>query len=339
MADSAGTLRAFDARTNSVSAWLNLGTPAPAATAFVSGGGLIWVYQYDSGLAMVDPTTAEVLRRVPIPPARPPVENHLHYLHGALWVARPGQLWRIGSASAEPTRTTLPAGFDPAGVAATGHWLWLADDRQLVRVDPATGAVSATVRLPAQAAAGELLGTPSGLFAVASNHTAVWVLDPDSGAPKSTVDIPGREPVREAYADGGTVWATGDCGDVLRIGTVGPAGVRAVKVSGEDGISCAVAALGSLWVCDALRSEVVRIDLSTDAVRARIPVLTAFPEKPEFEVLAGQHSVWVVDDILANYVQRVDPATNRVWRIATTVPAPAGTAPVFGVSAVVAEFP
>jgi hypothetical protein len=68
-------------------------------------------------------------------------------------------------------------------------------------------------------------------------------------------------------------------------------------------------------------------------------VLTADPDKPEFAVIAGQHSVWVVDDNLANYVQRVDPAINRPWQITATGPTPAGTAPVFGISAVIAESP
>jgi hypothetical protein len=339
VADSAGTLRAFDGRTNRMSARLDLGTPAPAATALVTGGGLIWAYQYDSGLAVVDPAAARVVRRVPIAPARPLAKNHTHYLHGALWVAQPGQLWRVGSVSAEPTRAPLPVDFDPTAVAATGHWLWLAGGRQLVRVDPATGAVSTTVQLPVPVGVGQLLGTPTGLFAVGWNQAAVWVLDPDSGALKSTVDVANGELIREAYADNGTVWATGNCGDVVRVSTVEPVGVQAVKISGEEVDSSAVAALGSFWVCDSERSEVVRIDLSTATVRAHIPVPTADPDEPEFAVVAGQHSVWVVDSNLANYVQRVDPATNRTWRMAATAPAPAGTAPVFGISAVVAESP
>jgi hypothetical protein len=339
VADSAGTLRAFDGRTNRMSARIELGTPAPAATALVTGGGLIWAYQYDSGLAVVDPATARVVRRVSIAPARPLAKNHTHYLHGALWVAQPGQLWRVGSASAEATRAPLPADFDPTAVAATRQWLWLAGGRQLVRVDPATGAVSTTVELPVPAGVGELLGTPSGLFAVGWNQAAVWVLDPDSGALKSTVSVSGGELIRGAYADDGTVWATGNCGDVIRVSTDEPTGVQLVKISGEAADLSAVAALGSFWVCDEERSEVVRIDLPTATVRARIPVLTADPDEPEFAVVAGQHSVWMVDINLAYYVQRVDPATNRPWRIAATRPAPAGTAPVFGISAVVVESP
>jgi hypothetical protein len=347
--DSAGTLRAFDGRTNRVSASLDLGTPPPFATTIVSGGGLIWAYQYDGGLAVVDPATVRLVRRVPIAPARPPVENHLYYLHGALWMTQPGQLWRVGSASAEPTRAPLPADFAPTAAAATGDWLWLAGDRRLVRVDPATGAVSTTVELSTPATIGELLGTPDGLFAVGRNQAAVWVLDPDSGALTSTVNVAGGESISGAYAQDGTVWATGDCGDVVRVGTVDPAGVQTVRVSGEDKVSCAVAALGSLWVCDSGRSEVVRIDLASGTVRARIPVLTFDPDKPEFAVVAGQHSVWAIDMNVNHYVQRVDPATNRAWWIAATQPAqsgpastgpaPTGTALVFGICAVVAESP
>jgi hypothetical protein len=69
--------------------------------------------------------------------------------------------------------------------------------------------VSTTVQLPIPAGVGELLGTPTGLSAVGWNQAAVWVLDPNSGALKSTVKVPGGELIRGAYADDGTVWATG----------------------------------------------------------------------------------------------------------------------------------
>jgi hypothetical protein len=336
VADSAGTLRAFDGRTNRMSATVDLGTPAPAATALVTGGDLIWAYQYESGLAIVDPTTARLVRRVPIPPARPLAKNLVKYAHGALWVAQPGQLWRVGSTSAAPGRASLPAGFDPTVVAATGRWLWLAGGRELLRVDPTTGEVTRTVELPVAAGIGALLGTPTGLFAVGWNQAAVWVLDPDSGGLTSTVTVPDGELIRAVYAAGGTVWATGNCADVVRVDTVEPTGVQRVRVSGEEIDSSAVAALGAFWVADGERSEVVRIDLGTPTVRARIPVLTADPDDSEFAVVAGQHSVWVVDINLANYVQRVDPATNRPWRITATGQPPKGAAPAVGISAVVA---
>jgi hypothetical protein len=336
VADSAGTLRAFDGRTNRMSATVDLGTSAPAATALVTGGGLIWAYQDESGLAVVDPVTARLVRRVPIAPARPLAKNLVKYAHGALWVAQPGQLWRVGSTSAEPGRASLPADFAPTVVAATEHWLWLAGGRELVRVDPATGEVSTSVELPVGAGVSELLGTAKGVFAVGWNEAAVWVLDPDSGGLKSTVKVPDGELIREVYAHDGTVWATGNCGDVVRVSTVEPTSVQRVRISGEEVDSSAVAALGAFWVADEERSEVVRIDLGTATIRARIPVLTADPDDSEFAVVAGEHSVWVVDINLATYVQRVDPATNRLWRITAPGQPPKGTAPAVGISAVVA---
>ena len=71
------------------------------------------------------------------------------------------------------------------------------------------------MELPVPVGVGELLGTPTGLFAVGWNQAAVWVLDPDSGALRATVNVSGGELISEAYADDGTVWATGNCGDVV----------------------------------------------------------------------------------------------------------------------------
>jgi hypothetical protein len=318
-----------------MSATVDLGLPAPAATALVTGGGLIWAYQYDSGLAIVDPATARLVRRVPIAPARPLARNVVTYAHGVLWVAQPGQLWRIESTSDEPARAALPADFAPTALAATGHWLWLAAGRHLVRVDPATGAVNATVELPVDAGVSDLLGTPDGLFAVGWNQAAVWVLDPDSGQLVSTVNALDGEFISEVYADDGTVWATGNCGDVVRLGTAGPTSVQRVRITGGAQGSSAAVALGAFWATDDERHEVVRIDVSSLAVRARIPVLTADPDDSEFAVVAGQRSIWVVDINLARYVQRLDPDTNRLWRITAGPDPPAKNSPV-GISAVVA---
>jgi hypothetical protein len=102
--------KVFGGRYNRMSARLDLGTPAPAATALVAGGD-----QYESGLAVVDPATVRVVRRVPMAPARPLAKNHTHYLHEALWVAQPGQLWRVGSASAEPYPGTAAHRLRPDG--------------------------------------------------------------------------------------------------------------------------------------------------------------------------------------------------------------------------------
>jgi hypothetical protein len=320
-----------------VSAQLHLGTPVSKATTLVAGGGLIWAYQYQDGLAVVDPVAARVVRRIPLPPATPLAKNHAYFAHGVLWMAQPGQLWRVGFPSAEPTRVALPPGVDPDVVAATGHWLWLASGRRLVRIDPATGAVSTTVDLTVPTGVTGLLGTQTGLFAVGLNQAAVWFLDPDSGALSSTVPVSGGELVRMVYAENGVVWATGNCGGVLRVSTT--AGVERVKVSGLPVDSGGVTALGSLWVADQEGAGVVRVDLHTGAVSARIPVPVPDPEDAEFAVMAGQRSLWVVDTNSVYGVLRMDPATNRLWRIAAGGAAPTGAVPPVGVSAVVGGSP
>jgi hypothetical protein len=312
VADTAGTLHVFDGRTNRATGEVRLATRPRVFTALSAGGGVIWAYQFDSGLAIVDPATARLTRRVPLSPAFPLAKNHIRYALGAWWLAQPGQVWRIGGPSAEPSRTALPDGFEPTAVAATAHWVWLAGDRRLIRIDPASGAVSTTVDLPVRAGIGSLLGTPNGLFAVGWNQPAVWVLDPDSGGLSAGVQGPRRQLVTGLYGDEKAVWAAGNCGDLLRIR---PGGVASVRLA-ADPVDSAATALGALWAFDGDHGSLARIDSATGTMVARIPVPGV-----EFAVVPGQHGVWLVDTGLAGDVLRVDPAINRAWRIGAVAPA------------------
>jgi hypothetical protein len=270
----------------------------------------------------VDPDRASVVRRSTVAPARPLALNKLHAAFGALWVGQPGQLWRVAP-DAQPSPTALPAGFAPTVLAHTRRWLWLADGGRLIRVDPVSGQVTATVDLAVSAGIQQLLGTPDGLYAVGMNRPDIWVLDPDSGALRSTVDA-GGELVTGLHDGGGAVWATGNCGDVLRM-PAGSAHLDKVRISDVSQDLPSTAALGSLWVVDEVRSEVVRVE--PGRVVARIPVGAPDADDPAIAVLAGTRSVWVLDLRVADGVFRVDPATNRLWRVGPSAAA-AGVAAV-----------
>lgn len=118
-----------------------------------------------------------------------------------------------------------------------------------------------------------------------------------------TIDVPGYADFLAVDGDG--VWAT----NKGRVERWSREGLRAsVAMPGPCG-AMAVAA-GSLWVADCKDAAVVRIDLATSAIVARIPTGIANP-KGETNVVAGAGSIWVPSDD-AGGIARIDPRTNRV---------------------------
>jgi len=93
------------------------------------------------------------------------------------------------------------------------------------------------------------------------------------------------------------------------------------------------AALGSLWVCDEVNSDLVRIDPDAGRVLTRIPFSAADPGDPAFAVITGRRSVWLIDTNLANGISRVDPTTNQIARLTPS------RGVTIGLSAVVAARP
>jgi outer membrane protein assembly factor BamB len=316
-ADETGTLRAYDAQTGRISAQVDLGrpqerTPPPP---LITGGGLIWAYRYDGVITMVDPVRARVTGTVAIPPARPLADLNLSYAHGALWVSQSGRMWRIRPSGAV-TPVALPPDFQPTAWATTDHWLWLGGrDRRLIRVDPVTATATIGGQLPVDTGTSSLFAGREGLFASGPNSSDIWILDPETAARKSVVHIKGE--LVSSLVDGGQdVWAIGNCGTAMRLSGSAPTPVGRVRVSDVSQDFPATVALGSLWIGDEVYSELIRLDLATGKVTARLAVPAADPDEPAFGPVAGAKSLWLIDGNLANGVLRVDPATNRVVRLA-----------------------
>jgi hypothetical protein len=326
--DGSGALRAFDGRTNQVTATVDLGRSTPdIPPALVEGGGGIWAYRFDTGvLALVDPGPARIASQVTIPPARPLAGNHLLYAGGAMWVAQPGRLWRA-TPYGTATPYDLPAGFSPSAMAAARSALWLADGPRLLRVDLTAPASMTQTVLPDGVR--QLFANPSGLFALGTNSSEIRVLDTRTGRVTSSIQLPGHELALSMIDAGAAAWATGSCGDVLLVPSGPGYPVRATKVSDTSQDLPSAAGLDSLWVGDEVHSEIVRVSLASGQILARIPFGAADPDDPAFWIVGGRDSVWVVDTNGADGVSRIDPATNRAVRL---VPSGHGTA---GLSAVV----
>jgi hypothetical protein len=309
--DGSGTLRAFDGRTNRVSARVEVGRPAEFGDGLLAGAGLVWVYQYETGrITLVDPRAARVVRRATVPPARPAMDIRLYVAHRALWIAQPGTLWRVAPNGAK-IKITLPLGFVPSAMTATTRWLWLAGGARLMRVPPTGRTAPPGSVVPDLTGIQDLLGTSHGLYASGGNQSTVWTLDPDTGLVRTVAHLPGRELVMDLIDAGAHTWAVGNCGGLVNV----TGGGRRAPVSDVSQHLPTAATLGSLWVCDEVDSEVVRIDQRTGRVVARTPFSAADADDPAFAVVTGRRSVWVIDTNLADGISRVDPATNRIVRL------------------------
>jgi hypothetical protein len=342
-ASEAGTLAAYDGWTSAPAAQVDVGLPAgPFAPSLLSGGGLLWVYNTIEGhLAIVDPAACRVVTRLTVPSASPPGLGMVDYALGALWFARAGQLWRV-TGTAERTLTELPDEFGagmgrPPAVAATSEWLWLGSgdrwhDRgdRLLRVDPATGEITLSARLPG-VSIDSLAAGPQGLVATAVNRPDVFVLDPDTGELRWSTQVPDGSMIVTPYPTEDGVWAVGANGTAIRLGDPRTP-VAATAPFGDNSTSyCGGAGLGSLWIADEIWSTVIRFDAGSGRILARIPVTSGDPDSPAFLPVVGESTVWVCDWNLADGFSRIDPATNRAVRVresggngfsATIAPAP-----------------
>jgi hypothetical protein len=341
--DEAGTLAAYDGWTSAPAAQVDVGLPAgPFAPSVLCGGGLLWVYTIEGHLAIVDPATGRVVARLTVPSASPPGLGATDYALGALWFARASQLWRVSSAG-ERTLTELPDEFGvgmglPPAVAATSEWLWLGSgdrwhDRgnRLLRVDPATGEITLSARLPG-VNIDSLAAGPPGLVATAVNRPDVFVLDPDTGELRWSTQVPDHSMIVTPYPAEDGVWAVGANGTAIRLGDPRTP-IAATAPFGDNSTPYfAATGLGSLWIADEIWSTVIRVDAGTGHILARIPVTSAEPDSPAFSPAAGESTVWVLDYNLADGFSRIDPATNQAVRVressgvttfsATIAPAP-----------------
>jgi hypothetical protein len=322
----AGVLAAYDGWTSTPAAQVDVGLPAgPLVPSLLSGGGLLWVYTIDGHLAIVDPVACSVVTRLTVPPASPPGLGVTCYLLGALWFARAGQLWRV-TASGERTVTELPDEFGagmgmPPAIAATDKWLWLGSGdcfrdqgNRLLRVDPATGEITLSARLPGISIDSLAAGAP-GLVGTTVNQPDVVVLDPDTGALQWSTQVPDGSMIVTPYPAGDCVWAAGANGTAIRLGDAGTPVAATAAFGGNSTPYYGSAGLGSLWIADEIWSAVIRVDAGTGRILARIPVTAGEPDSPAFFPAAGQSAVWVLDYNLADGFSRIDPSTNQAVRV------------------------
>jgi DNA-binding beta-propeller fold protein YncE len=246
-----------------------------------------------------------VVRRQPAPPALPLGVSAAVRVAGQAWAltAGAGAVWvqegdtgvaRIDTAT--NAITARIAGID--NLAFAGDELWGAAGDRLVRLDPRSGQILATISLPTV-----------GAHRVVADGAALWVPLDDGvfridRAAATAEKIPLRCPgSREAAIGHGSLWlACKDTGTVMRVDPVSRQVVAAIA-TGRGAHHVAIGD-GAVWVTNYEENTVSRIDPASNAPVAKI---SGAGSGIGLTVAAGL--VWAAT---SNGIATIDPETNTV---------------------------
>jgi YVTN family beta-propeller protein len=246
-----------------------------------------------------------------------------------VWVAGNNPTWvtRWVTPTNPMTRETptMALAAAPTRLAAAEDAVWVLTpaDNSVVRINPATNEVVATIGVGR---------APSGLAAGAG---AVWVsrrsdgavVRIDSASNRVVATIPvGRAPGAMTVA-GGVVWVALAGGGLGRIdpGSNEPTLVPVARCCDGE----LAAGEGALWVANRRDGTLVRVDPATGRVAARI-LLPRTTEQQPYQVAVGDGAVWVTSAArrgAANLLWRVDPVSNQVTGTLDLGPTSAGGIP------------
>jgi class 3 adenylate cyclase/DNA-binding beta-propeller fold protein YncE len=296
------TVVRIDPATNAIAAVTHVGSrPAAAAAA----GPTVWVYSQSGTMTEVDARTAEVRRTVEV--SAEPVD--LGLLTGPVLDADADGAWLIGVddagrpllermlAGGEGTRT-FPLEQKPRSVAVGEGAVWVlvhgAREDQVLRIDPATGEISARARFPASPGIDSLDVGLGAVWAVSSSTAELYKIDPDSAETTGRLDL--GERAGRPYVRFGAVWVglsdgVGKTVFVYPQHLIPAASVLCCPLGkGYD----TATGFGSVWYYHRQTGTVVRFDAASKQMAASIPVTA-----PRWNglcltsIAAGGDGVWV----------------------------------------------
>jgi DNA-binding beta-propeller fold protein YncE len=212
-----------------------------------------------------------------------------------------------GYAAIDPATNAVTASGQVASgatrVLRTASAVWITNyaDSEIVRIDPATSTVVATLEFPGPDGIAKLGGT----LAVAS-FDGGFVAQVDPGAQQITrqVDVGGQPTDVFVTEDETAIWvAIFDTGEIVRIDAATFEVTARITVgSGPVGID---AADGLLWVVNHAEGTVVGVDLATEAIAVNYPVGAGPTAATVFN-----GSLWVTVTDAGELVQ-LDPVTGE----------------------------
>ena len=263
--------------------------------------GSMWVTAYgDGALTRIDPTTNRVTGTFP-------VGNHpcgIAYLDGHVWVALVGdhKVAEVDPAGGKVLHTTAIDG--PVYDLQVGFGAVWVDDNgpNVLRIDPATAQVTATISTGSGAVLYGLAVTPQGIWAADTSWNRISRIDPGTNRVVARIDDPHCSPYTFAYTPG-ALWLSSLPGATLRIDPNPNKIIATIRfgavTSGAPGDPDALG--GRVWVPNSDDGMLAAIDPATDAVTVKVPV------GPGYQVAqAGFGSIWDCD-FQGSSIARVDP--------------------------------
>jgi DNA-binding beta-propeller fold protein YncE len=277
-------------------------------------------------LDRVDPVTGQATARNMFSPGwlSPPVAAA-----GALWLtdstAAGRVLLRLDPATLMVTgELRIPRGEAPGAadlgqqLAFAGGSLWADGGTQLLRISPATAAVTAVIPLTAGALAAGLGASPDGGTLVVSEtgtgSGAVQLRDPETGAVLASAAMAGPASAAIGGVTGTSVWVaqpTGNSGFVERLSLATMTPDLASDVGGTNAIRARVAD-GALWVTDGGGGTAGNYCASAATGRVLAPLPIPDTAQARLLAVAGGHLYYAVPATAGSRIRTVPvPAACR----------------------------
>ena len=262
----------------------------------------VWVANsVDNSLSKIDPATNSVISEVTLGEIGAGFPMALAAGDGALWVSvfkydattstqLPGSLLRVDPLSGQVT-ATISIGSNALDITASPGAVWAAnyDDGTVSRIDTATNTVAATIALA------------KGVSAVAFGQGGLWVSNERTGSVtrvdpatnQVVVTIPTVGGPAGIAVSPGAVWVANEGHLGLSDGVlsrIDPATNQVVATTPVGkGPLFIAVGGGSVWVALTGESSVVQVNASTGAVRGRVAVVG-----PSLGIAATDHAAWAV---------------------------------------------
>lgn len=227
----------------------------------------------------------------------------------AVWVTGVGVTYQVDEATGRIVRTIPTPGTFPdgcrSGIAAGAGAVWVTEGcRGVYRIDPRSGRVTASLRVPD---AGDAIAVAAGLVWVTSYNGDLLRIQPRTG------QIIGK-PIPVGFGDwtmvpaAGALWVTSYGSGVLG-GTVSRVDLATGAVQRFGNLDVEAAGAGSLWT-----PQVQRIDPAAGRVIASVPVpgMGDRGVPGASQVVFWDGSVWALSMQQSLTVLRIDPGTDQV---------------------------
>jgi streptogramin lyase len=224
------------------------------------------------------PAARVVVRIVKAPPAPARPDQTIQVGHapynvafgsGSLWVPIDGELVRLDPASGA-VQARIAVGGRPWGVVAADGVVWEGnlDNQRIAKVDPGTNTVVRQIVLP-----GSPVGVAVGagaLWAANNDSDEVWRIDPDSG--EFTTTHVGDRHEFIGFSEG-RVWVASENGTIGQLDTATGALVKTIS-AGSDADYLGFSP-GSVWVSNYASPYLWRIDAATGTIGQRLNIGSA----------------------------------------------------------------